>query len=128
MAQENVELMQTAFEEFARGDFSRWEELGDEFEFVTTADTPDAGTYRGEAARRWLRSWLDAFEELVIEGTEFIDAGDKVVIGIHQRGTPRGSRVPVEGRWWQVTTIRDGELVRVQVLGTREEALDAAEL
>src|SRR2546427_6333154 len=106
MSPENLEIMRVAYEEFARGDFSRWAELPDDFEFVASPELPDAGTYREEAARRWLKAWLESFERLTIEATEIIDAGgDKVVVGILQRGRPRGSQSIVEGRWWAVTTL-----------------------
>ena len=128
MSQENVEALRTAYEQFARGDFGAWTYLRDDCEFVTHPEMPDAGTYRGDAARRWLQAWVDSFERLTVEGTEFIDAGDKVVVAILQRGVPRGSQTPVEGRWWQVLTIRDEALVRIETLSTRAEALEAAGL
>ena len=38
----------------------------------------------------------DSFEEITIESTETIDAGDEVFAGILQRGRPHGSRAVVE--------------------------------
>jgi ketosteroid isomerase-like protein len=129
MSQETVEVVRAAYEDFARGDFSAWADLPDDFEFVASPELPDAGTYRGEAARRWLNAWLESFERLTIEATEIIDAGgDKVVVGILQRGRPRGSQSIVEGRWWAVTTLRGGEVVRSELLPHRREALEAAGL
>jgi ketosteroid isomerase-like protein len=43
MSQENVEVVRAAFEQFARGDFSAWADLPDDFEFVTSTELPDAG-------------------------------------------------------------------------------------
>jgi ketosteroid isomerase-like protein len=129
VSQENVELVRAGYEELSRGDFSWWAELPDDFEFVASPELPDADTHRGEAARRWLSSWLESFEQLTIEATEIIDAGgDKVVVGILQRGCPRGSQSIVEGRWWAVTTLRGGEVIRVELLPHRREALQAAGL
>ena len=55
MSQENVDLTRAAYEQFSRGDFSRlFEANTDDFEFVTAAEMPDAGTYRGQEARDWI--------------------------------------------------------------------------
>jgi ketosteroid isomerase-like protein len=129
VSQENVELVRAGYEGFSLGDFSQWAELPDDFEFVASPELPDAGTYRGEAARRWMKAWLESFEQLTIEATEIIDGGgDKVVVGILQRGRPRGSQSIVEGRWWAVTTLRGGEVIRSELLPHRREALEAAGL
>ena len=66
------------------------------------------------------------FEEVTIESTEMIDAGDVAVAGIVQRGRPRGSRAVVEERSWQVVTLRDGVVTRVEAFLERAQALEAA--
>jgi ketosteroid isomerase-like protein len=126
VSEENVEAIRAMYEQFARGDFSAFADFGDAFEFVTSPELPDAGTYRGEAARQWVQAWVDSFEGLTIEPTEIIDAGDKVFAGILQRGRFRGSETATEGRWWAVTTFRDGEMVRAQLFAERTHALGAA--
>ena len=128
MSEENVEIVRSQFEEMARGDFRGLADVADDFEFVTSPEVPDAGTYRGEAAVGWVTAWVESFDQLTIEGTEFIDAGDQVIVALHQRGRPRGSQTVVEGRWWQVSTLREGTLTRVQVFPSRVEALEAAGL
>ena len=129
MSQESVEVVRADYEEFSRGDFSRWAELPDDFEFVASPELPDAGTYRGEAARRWLTAWLESFDQLTIEATEVIGAGgDNIVVGVLQRSRPRGSQSIVEGRWWAVTTLRGGEVVRSELLPHRREAFEAVGL
>jgi ketosteroid isomerase-like protein len=129
MSQENVEVVRAIFADFARGDFSRWfSEVTDDFVFVTSPELPDAGTYRGEAAKQWVTAWGDSFEGHTMQATELIDAGDKVFLEILQRGSPRGSRVPVEGRWWVVVTLRGAAVARTQVFRERAHALEAAGL
>jgi ketosteroid isomerase-like protein len=129
MSQENVEAARAIFEPLARGDFSRWfDEVTDDFVFVTSPEVPDAGTYRGEAARDWVMAWVESFEGHTIEASDFIDGGDKVFFAIFQRGHPRGSEVPVEGHWWTVMTFRGGAVARVEVFDERGEALEAAGL
>ena len=81
MPEENVKIVQAAQQRFASGDFS-WIATDDDFELVTPRENPDGGTYRGEAARRWLMAWHSSFEEVTIESTETIDSGDQVFSGI----------------------------------------------
>ena len=128
MSEENVEVLRAAFELYANGDFSPIEALGDDFELVISPEAPDAGTYRGGEARGWLRAWVASFEEMTIEATEILDAGDKVFLGMIQRGRPPGTAASVEGRWWQVSTFRGPEIVRVEMFADRTQALQAAGL
>ena len=108
MSEQNVEIVRAFYERLARGDFNALTDVPGDFEFVTSPELPDAGTYRGEGAIRFMKTWVESFDQLTIEATEIIDAGDKVVVAILQRGRPRGSQTAVEGRWWQVVTLRGG--------------------
>jgi ketosteroid isomerase-like protein len=127
MSQENVEIVRAFFDPLAQGDTSRWiSEVTDDFVFVTSPEVPDAGTYRGEGARRWIATWAESFEGYTVEATEFTDAGDKVFLRILQRGRPHGSQVAVEGRWWVVVTVREGVIAQAEVFLERTEALEAA--
>jgi ketosteroid isomerase-like protein len=128
MSQENLEIVRAAYENFARGDFTAFGDVTQDFEFVTSPEIPDAGTYRGEAAIAWMRAWVDSFEDLRMEATEIMDGGDKVFVALHQRGRPRGSQTVVEGRWWQAVTIRDGQIARAETYPERDQALEAAGL
>ena len=128
MSEANVEAVRGFYEKAAVGDFSPLAELGDDFEFVTSPELPDAGTYRGEAARRWVRTWIESFEELTIEATELVGVGDSVFVGLLQRGRVPGSEASIEGRWWAVYTFRDGEPARLQLFPDRTQALEAAGL
>jgi ketosteroid isomerase-like protein len=129
MSQENVEATRARFEQFSRGDFSTaFEDIAEDFVFVTAAEMPDAGTYRGQEARDWIRAYIGFFDGYAQEATEIIDAGDKVVAAVLQRGRPRGSDMPVESRWWQVTTFQGGSVTRIEMFSQRGQALEAAGL
>jgi ketosteroid isomerase-like protein len=127
MSRENMEVVRALYERAARGDFG-FDLFADDFEFVTSPELPDAGTYRGDAARRWIEAWIESFEGLTIEATEIVDAGDRVVVGIHQRGRLPGSPNMVEGRWWQALTFSAGLVVRSELFPERAQALEAAGL
>jgi hypothetical protein len=59
-----MDLSRVLFEQFSRGDFSVVADLPDEFELVLAPEMPDAGSYRGAAARDWLAGWVDSFDRL----------------------------------------------------------------
>src|SRR3954452_24729530 len=128
MSDENVDALRAAFERYAQGDFSPIGALGDDFELVVSPEAPDAGIYRGEEARRWLRAWVSSFEGMTIEATEIRDCGDKVLLEMIQRGRPPGSAASVEGHWWQVSTFRDSQIVKAEMFRERPQALRAAGL
>jgi ketosteroid isomerase-like protein len=129
MSQENVEIVRALFADFARGDFSRWFlQVTDDFVFVTSPELPDAGTYRGEEARRWIMEWSASFEGHTMEATDLADAGDKVFLEILQRGSPHGTTIPMEGRWWVVVTLQESAIARTEVFRERAPALEAAGL
>jgi len=128
MSQEHIDALRSVHKQFARGDFSAYSELPDDFELVLASEMPDAGSYRGDAARRWLRSWVESFDRLTVEAVEFTDAGDQVMIELLQRGWLAGSDDPVELSTWVVSTAREGALVRSELFLSRAEALEAAGL
>jgi len=68
------------------------------------------------------------WDEMVMTSEEIIDAGDHLIQAILFRGRGRGSGVEVEGRFFQVHTVKDGETVRWEEFADRAEALEAAGL
>jgi ketosteroid isomerase-like protein len=128
MSHEDMEAAREIFEQWGRGDFSGIEELPDDFEVNTAREMPDAGTYRGEAARKWLRAWVDSFDSLTMELAELTDTGAGVLAEFVQRGVPRGGSTPLEVRTWSLTSRRDGVLTRTKLFLSRDEALEAAGL
>jgi hypothetical protein len=59
---------------------------------------------------------------------EFIDAGEHVVVRVHQEGRGVGSGVPVMGTYWYLVRLRDGKGVSMEICASREQALEAAGL
>jgi len=129
MSEEKMDVVRAAFERLAQGDFTDFADLPDEFELVLAPEMPDAGTYRGEEARRWVFMWVNSFERLTHELVAVTDLGDnRVLVEFIQRGWTAGSDVPVELPTWSISTLRDGTLVRVELFGNRPAALEAAGL
>jgi ketosteroid isomerase-like protein len=91
--------------------------------------SPIAGLYRGrDAVRDLYRRWAGAFSEWRFDVERLIDAGDQVVAFVTEHGQGRGSGVEVEMKRANVTTFRDGMIVRWRSFSSRDDALRAAGL
>jgi ketosteroid isomerase-like protein len=131
MSQENIQKLRTAFDAFNRGDLDAVvAEFSADFEYFPTGGLPDADdVYRGPEEFKGFIRWLsDEFDDARMEAHDFIDAGDRVVVSMTNRG--RGRRSGVETSWdvWLVWTIRDGQAIRGQAFMNKAEALEAAGL
>jgi ketosteroid isomerase-like protein len=128
MSQENVEVVQEAYAEFAVTGEPRWSCLHEDIE-AYDHDVMDAGEYRGHAGfRRWIEDWSSAWAEFAIEPEEYLDVGDRVVMAFCMRATGRTSGVAVERHDAMVYEVRDGKIVRVDYYNSREQALEAVGL
>jgi ketosteroid isomerase-like protein len=132
MSQENVELIERMLDQAQHNPVALWEILDDEVLWeVGVLDIPDAGAghWRGPAGvREFFRLWVAPFDEWGYSVGEVIDAGDSVVVHLHQWGRGKGSGATVESRFWQVWTIRDGKVVRGTHHFEKAEALEAVGL
>ena len=68
---------------------------------------------------RWKSEWNDY--ELIPE--EFVDMGDRVVVTVRLQARGRKSGVPVDARFYEVYTLRNGKIVRMDQFAERSEAL-----
>jgi ketosteroid isomerase-like protein len=127
MSQENAENVRRAFEAwFLRGDSEEaLARLDPDIVYKPAQEEAVQGLDAALASwERWQASWQE--QEVTLEET--IDAGDHVIQAILFRGRGRGSGVEVEGRFFQVLTIKDGKAVRWEEFSDRAEALKAAGL
>jgi ketosteroid isomerase-like protein len=132
MSRENVEMIERVLDQAQHNPVALWEILDDEVRWdVGALDIPDAGAtyWRGpEGVREFFRRWVGPFDEWGYEVAEVIDAGDSVVVHIHQWGRGKGSGATVKSHFWQVWTIRDGKVVRGTHHSEKAEALEAVGL
>jgi hypothetical protein len=131
MSEENVEVVRQAWEAYRRRDNEAALALYDpeiEIELRSEANV-EASIYRGlEGVREFFRNWMSAFDDLRSEVEEWIDAGDQVIAMVRSFGRGKHSGVPVDMLEAHLWTVRDGKLWRLQTLGTKAEALEAAGL
>ena len=139
MSEENVEIVRKsldAFNAFLRGELpsEALEQFADpKIEFIwhgdrTMPDQPQhlAGSPAILGFWEQLRS---AWADLAMELLECIDAPeDRVLIFLRQTGRGRESGVPVEVHAFQLVTIRDGRIRRMELFRHRSDALEAAGL
>jgi ketosteroid isomerase-like protein len=85
--------------------------------------------FRGhDGIREFFRLWLAEFEEYEAEAQNPVDAGERVVVTIVERGRGKRSGVPTAREHGQIWTLRDGLVVRVQQFDSRAAALKAVGL
>jgi ketosteroid isomerase-like protein len=130
MSEENVEAMRRAWEAFEGGDLSgAIAAMSPDMVTYVAPPIPVAGTYEGpEGFLQVTLDWAEGFDELVMTGKEFIDAGDQVVVRSLHKSRGAESGVPVETDVWYVFTVRAGKATRVDIFNDRSEALEAAGL
>jgi ketosteroid isomerase-like protein len=125
MSQENVDIMRRGYGHFlATGEVRARADLVWD---VSRLGWPDQQVYAGaDGANQFNAEWAAAWDDWEMEPEEFIDAGERVVVILRQRGRSKATGVPVEMRFAQVWTFRDGQGIRMEMYASVEEALEAA--
>jgi ketosteroid isomerase-like protein len=130
MTSEKIAIVRNWTDAFNRRDFdSVIEDLDPEIELHEWPAAPDARIYRGrDGVRKALDSWFEAWEWMQVDIEDIVEAGDRVLVTLHQRARGRGSAVEVEIDTSNVYTFRDGKVFRIELFTDREPALEAAGL
>jgi ketosteroid isomerase-like protein len=90
---------------------------------------PEQPIYEGLAgAREFLRAWIEAWGNWELEAESWHEAGDQVVLALRQHGRAKATGMPLEMRFAQLFTLRDGKEIRMEMYAEPEEALRAAGL
>jgi uncharacterized protein len=125
MASANVETLKRGYDALNRGDLSVVLALLDaDIEWHEPAPSPDAGTHQGrDSFERFLRGWLESFDDFRVEPERVVERGDDLVAVVHQTGTGRSSGLRVETRLAHVWTVADGRAVRWEAVPDVQTAL-----
>ena len=128
MSKENVEVVRKAiaYEYDGVGGRAEAEAI---FDPHVVLNPIDEGPSHGpdEMRNDWER-WSSAFQDLTVTFEEIIDAGDQVVVVAHHKGRGRGSGINVDARFYEVYTLHEGKVSRIDEYAGRAEALEAAGL
>ena len=127
MSQENVEALRRNYERFvSTGEIRAHPELVWD---VSKLGWPGQQIYSGpEGANQFNAEWTDAWDDWEFAPEDYIDAGEYVVVIVNQRGRSKATGIPVDMRFAQVWSFREGHAVRMQMYASVEEALEAAGL
>jgi ketosteroid isomerase-like protein len=128
VAGENLDLVKSTFDVFARGDLDEIRALLAD-DLIVHRPEPDGAVYHGpDGFFQATAEWTEDFEDWTYTPVEFLDAGESVAVKVHQTATGAQSGVPVESDIWFVYTVRDGKVARLSFHLREEEAREAAGL
>jgi ketosteroid isomerase-like protein len=127
MSRENVEIIRRGYDHFeATGEVRAHPDLVWD---VSNLGWPEQQIYLGpEGGMQFNAEWAAAWDDWELEPQDYIDAGERVVVILNQRGRSKATGIPVEMRFAQVWTLRDGVASRMQLYASVEEALEAVGL
>jgi ketosteroid isomerase-like protein len=119
VSQENVEIVRRFL-------------LVDVDEALTYAD-PDivwnpieeSATQGHDEVRASFARWKAPWDDYKLTPEEFVDRGDRVVVTVRLQVRGRGSGIEIDARFYDVYTLRDGKIVRMDQFAERSEALAA---
>jgi Ketosteroid isomerase-related protein len=128
MSQENVEIVRSFYDAWARDEFPGPIDLMDrEIEYVNPAGAVEPGTQRGVAAfSRAVEMVFDVWETWEMDVEKFTEVGDQVAVMLGYRARGRGSGIEVKGRESALWTLRNGKVVRYAWFHEPADALEAA--
>jgi ketosteroid isomerase-like protein len=78
-----------------------------------------------DAVRTSLAHWKAEWDDYTLAAEEFVDMGERVLVTVRLGGRGRGSGVEIDARFYDVYTLRDGRIVRMDQFSDRSEALEA---
>ena len=130
MASENEEMAQRAYAAFSRSgvegilgfldpeiEWRMWEEFA-----------RGSRLFNGhQGVREVLTLFTENYDDFRADADEFIDVDDeRIIVSVCLTGRAKGSGEEQRFELFHLWKIRDGQAVRLDVYGTREEALEAA--
>jgi uncharacterized protein len=123
MSEENVEVIRTLWEAYARGDFDRVLALCDPHVVVISLE--EGPLYGQEATRRNYERWMDAWEAPEMSVEEITGSGDNVLLKARIRARGRASGAEVDSSFYEVYALRNGKVIRVDEFTDRAAAVEA---
>jgi ketosteroid isomerase-like protein len=130
MSHETVEIVRAVYERWREGDFRVSVDLFDPHAvLVIGPGFLDEGTYLGIAAiAAYMRELLEPWTHLTVEAEEIVPAGDSVLVLVRMRGLGSTSGIAMEERYFMLWSFRGRNVIRIESIRERAEALEAAGL
>ena len=129
MSEENVELVRRSVEAYGRGDTELFFEMFDPA--IEWHGTPEAvvgsAAHGVDGVHQYLAQWQELWDEHSLEPIEIIDAGQAVVVVIHEQARGHSSGIGVDRTFAGVYTFGGTKVVRAEHFTSKDEALKAAQ-
>jgi ketosteroid isomerase-like protein len=130
MSRESIELVESAFAAWNRGDIDEFAgHAAENVAWVEVSGRPEGvPTERlgRERMRQSLGSLFDAFDSYHLEVEQMREAGDRVLAIVREMARGRASGVEVDSRWGYLITVENGEIARIEAYRDAAAALRAA--
>lgn len=131
MSQENVNVVQSAFDAWERGDTDSILQVCDESIVITQpAELPGVAPrqYGHAGVLEAFALWPEQWDDYRVEILRTFDSGDQVVVTTHQSGRSKDSGIEVATQFTFLFRIRDGKITEWRMFMREPEALEAAGL
>lgn len=133
MSQENVEFVRRSLDLWLSGEFDAWLEtidpdIGWDISTHPLPDVPNQGRGRDALMTDMMATYLSGWTDYSAELKELIDAGDQVVVVMHETASMRDTGVALDRDLVQLWTVREGRGSFLRVFRTKAEAVEAAGL
>ena len=128
MSQENVDKTRDFIEAYNRRDFdAATRDFDRDIEWVLPEHQRSDSAIGVKGIIRFWDGLDETFDELQLRPQEYVDAGDRVATRLRHFAKGKGSGLELDNELYhQVTTFRDGVIVRIEYVTTWEEALELA--
>jgi ketosteroid isomerase-like protein len=121
MSQENVEIVRRFLIVVDVDEALTYADPGIVWNPIEELPTEGHGAVRASLAR-----WKGEWDDYKVIPEEYVDWGDRVGVTVRLQGRGRGSGVEIDARFYDVYTLRDGKIVRMDQFTERSQALQAA--
>jgi ketosteroid isomerase-like protein len=121
VSEENVELVRNIYRAWEEGRSAR-DFIDAEVEYVNPPYAVEPGVRRGRSSFARIR---DAYDDVKVRPTRFLDGGGDVVVLATITGTSREVGVPIDLEHGYVWTVSNGQAVRFRWFRSHAEALEA---
>ena len=128
ISKENVDKTRDFIDAYNRRDFdsaTRW--FDPDVEWVLPEHQRSDSAIGIKGIIRFWEGLDETFDVLQLRPQEYVDAGDRVATRLRHLARGKGSGLELENELYhQVTTFRDGVMVRIEYLESWPDALEAA--
>ena len=121
-------MVRRGLEAFSQSDFEGFYALtSTEIKLYPRPEEPGVlPVYEGwDGLLEWMVNWYSHWDDYVGEAIDILDAGDQVLVVMHERGRMARGELEVEQDFSHSFKVRDGQVVEWRMYDSHEQALEA---